>query len=1154
MSSLSSIINTYNKSPSAIVRVNNVIIPNIFSIRVSRAMGEIATATIEVDRLNNVYPEDKVVIELGYNSVHRTVFTGFVDTIDFDEEEKIYIVNCRDVLKKAVDTYFIQEVAFGIDVDSSTYYYSTYSNLNGGTFTQHIYSSLSALNTNHPETTGNYSNEGVRAEAVVQWILAMTGLREGSEIQVDSTNFWIGDITPAKFHLTSAYDAVMQIADLIGWYIFADESGVARFKKRPRNPSGFPQWSYDSINNPYNIFSVKSSTTNTDLRNYVEVRGHNGIRHVARAPSPFIGNTPYRGVLISNELIDTPSIASFVANRVLADLNRLKLTINIEADGNPFLRPGDTVQVRTSTIDGMFLVESVEHAISAEGFFTSLVLSQFYNDTVFEERPHNVVADFTFTASYSIGDPRFIVTLDASSSYSERGSIVHYQWTWPDSSQTTSSDPTAWYVFSDTQIMNSSVPVTLTVTDNYNVTASVTKNITYQSIVNATGKPKTRALYAALTNRAAGSLDGGQTWYEQNVSAISCSASNFGPNNTLVTSGYAIFGCSDNTIRRTVDACQTMQIVLNNAGAPVTYVNVMEKDSRYAVAGTSNGRIYVSNDFGVTWTLKHTLPFPIHEVRYGFNQNTYLLAVGSGVGNVYHSFDGGANWSAVGGLLNTLTVNRESSGAVTNYFAHTSGIVSASGQILFAGDVTPNIRTLSIMIDRDDGIMAVDTDGQHWVFSGSRMQPTQNNPTNRSQHMLRDGEIPMLVYYANASGVGKSLDRNTTMEQLYVSGSGGRMVWYGHWAEKPVPGNVVAVLRGDYTGEPGFYTLTNTNLSRPICVATTSGWVSVANRHQYADGQWSFMPGVIFTRSSRGLIGRCRLFEDNTIVWEPNWQSLDTPWYPQYDTAGHGIINNYAFETKYLLLFPGGDLGRADAVVILTNPHLNTTTRTELNPFANNFYRAAFTKRSLKFAGRSITDSGYIHRPGRVQFDPNTNSFNWQPYFAIDWNRSYLFYVLLGDDSVIAYNGAGSQGAGWYRFTLGQAFFAHGLNAGPWSYSEAGDGSTNVQWLYESAVHPGRIYVCDSQNIYYIDQYGMGQRRVLWTIPQGITGIRVFRVTHDMKLTKDYITVACYDSTHERIFYSTDAGRTWYESNSIRRPTGGHYVSDVAYIDRMESV
>lgn len=824
MASLSSLVDATYKEPSTTIRLNGNKIRDVLSVSVTSNLdGGISSASVRVINNPGISPEAKIQIKQGYNGYEQTTFTGFVDSIERNEQDNSYTISARDSLKKAMDTFLIQEVKFGQDLALGQYYYSTYTSTDGGTFTIHQYDDIATLNANHPETTGNYTTEGVYAEAVVQWLLHMSGLAEGTEIQVDSTNFFIGDLNPAKFTMTSVFDAAMQIANLIGWRIYCDQNGVARFRKRPRQPGGYTHWRYSDKNAPYNIQRLTRTESNADLRNYVEVRGASGIRTVKRATSPYIGNTPYRGVLISEELIDTPGIADFMATRILQDLNRLKITVSLDVDGNPYLYPGSTIDVTSNAATGKFLAETVSSQMSADGGYKmTLGCAAYLGDTVFDEDPEpDITAAFVPTSVAVLGDPKYIVEFDGASSFSSRGAITNWTWDWPDGSHTSGDTSAAYFVFDYANISGgNSQNVTLHVTDAIGNTAFVTSGITAEGLT-ASLPLKYRQLYGALTTQAVGSLDGGLTWNTYTLPAISVAASNFGPGGFYVSSGHAIFGTSDGKLYKTVDCCVSMSGVAN-PGGQVTDVHIPEMNSNLAAAVTSTGKVLLSRDAGQTWSLSHTFAFPLREVKMGFTNFDYIEVVGSGAGRVYESFDGGVTWSKLATELNVLWAT---DGSATNYYAHTAGVLGANSSgafaLTFSGGASPSVPAATVMIDYDYGVMAVDSTGQHWVGNDAHvLNPTQNNSANITKHMIRDGELPMVVYYATASGISKSIDRNSTIDFLHYPdtspppGGWGSKVAYGPLSAPLIPGQLVYRGTAAVPALPGAW-----------YISTASGWI-----------------------------------------------------------------------------------------------------------------------------------------------------------------------------------------------------------------------------------------------------------------------------------------------------------------------------------------
>lgn len=788
--SLYNYIDADYKKQSALVKVNGITMRDVIDVSINKSLDGLAEATVSMLSKNSIVPESKVTIDLGYNGELQRVFTGFVDDIEAVEFEEVYTINCRDVLKKAMDTFLIQEIKYGIDVEASGYYYSTYSTISGGTFQVHEYNSLSALNASHPETTSNYSTEGVLAEAVVQWMLVLTGLQEGTEIQVDSTDFWIGDINPATFHLESVYDSIMKIGDLIGWYVYADPGGVVRFKKRPRNQSDTSKiWTYRTRSDPKNLYHISCNTTNTDLRNYVEVRGYNGIQTVRRAESPYIGNTPYRGVLISNELIDTSGIAEYMAARVLADLNRLKTTVQGECDGNPYLFPGLTVSIDSKIVAGDALLLGVESTINAENGYITKWDAEIYNTGDIEPGGDPLIVPvISYDYTVSVGDPTYIIGLNGAGSYSDSGPITAYEWTLPSGvykhyydTPVTVQGPQVEIHVKDYLITSGNyLDVGLQVWDSAGNTATITGAIDYYTL--SGNGIMYRHLYAALTDRAAVSLDTGNTWKENNsIQPMSVAASNFEENQSYTTSGYAIFG-TDGAIYRTGDYLETLEVVQEVDGK-VLDCYVAELDSRYALAATDTGDVWSSRDKGFTWTKIGEFGFVIYQTRLDW-QHFENVSV-HGQGGSYYSMNLGANWSHMTDWDNGSAVYWNDAGTMSNYYAHSSGINAYENNQTFyqvpttaSGCPAPTeLITVSVEIDDDYGLMGVDSTGQHFVVSGDfnygdPLICTSCNEYNKTRHMIRDGEIASLAYYATQSGVYKSLDRNYTIEPLLLpSGS-----------------------------------------------------------------------------------------------------------------------------------------------------------------------------------------------------------------------------------------------------------------------------------------------------------------------------------------------------------------------------------------------
>ncbi len=1137
--SLRSLIDQTYKAATTTVKFNGNRARDVLAVELGSTLNDtLSTATITTLTKPLIIPESRIQVSQGYNKQEQLTFTGYVDTIEYDEGENTWIVSARDVLKKAMDTFLIQEIKFGQDISAGTFFYSTWEpGLNE--FHVHEYGSLVALNTAHPETTGNYTNEGVFAHAVVQWMLVMCGFTEGVSIQVDNPNFFIGDISPVKFHLTSIYDAILQIANLIGWRIYADISGVCRFRKRPRNPSGYDTWTYTTKAAPFNLHKISKSETNTDLRNYIEVRGASGIRKIVQGASPYIGNTPYRGVLVSEELIDTQGIADYMAARIYNDLNRLKVTLNLEVDGNPYVLPGTTVDVRSKEANSKFLVESIQTSMNGEeGYRMSVTAVQYPGSpSIEEEPPPEINAVFTAVSAVSIGDPTYLIEFDGAASSSTRGAIVRYVWTWPDATTTDSTDSRAWWTIQDTTLAGG-VDVSLTVYDEIGQQGTTTSGID-QAWLDGQVVTKYRHLYGALTTRGVGSLDGGAIWTVQTIPAISVAASNFGPGGVYVASGHAVFGCSDGMIYRTTDGCASLSGVFNT-GSPVATIYIPELNSQLALAGCENGMLYQSVDAGVTWNTLHDFAFPIRDIKYAYTQFDNIVVVGSGLNNIYETFDAGANFVRRSFGIDATHLT---DGAFTNYFAHTAGFVALSGggavELAFNGGVHPYVPTATVMIDRDDGIMLVDSTGQHWVYASGLFSETQYNSANLTRHMIRDGDVPILGYYATQSGISKSLDRNTTIKELYYppetmpTGGWGKMVAYGPLASPITPGRIIMRASQVNNAVPIYNmsgVLIETSPVETYFVSTTqNSWISTgistdggAQAHSVTPGHFIFLTDGIFNAGRLSHIGI-----------QASGFTLDNPFYTA-DFDGSPSILSAQF-SKYppqygnvrIAWSHGSDIFAVGSEVKLA------TIQNFLQPFATTYIESLNTAWGLFRAqfeyftqlGNNDTMAVYFAK-GLISQERLLGSYSfttgdWQAYEVYPEKFAFTDYEVKFPPH-------------WY--TIGRYIPDDTDNGIITSY--AIDGVEGVVpkhgQMWSSYQYNDAYYYMQASGIYRVGRYGQGPPELIFTAPSGKT-ILTFSVTPAMGLRTDCgaaITGVPANEDNQRTnavltHYSTDAGDSW---------------------------
>src|SRR4051812_25130475 len=106
MASLRDYINQRYKEPTASVKLDGNRVRDVLSLETSSSINDtLATTTITLLSKPSIRPEGKIQISQGYNTKNQLTFTGYADRIDYNEEDNVWVVSGRDVLKKAMDTF-----------------------------------------------------------------------------------------------------------------------------------------------------------------------------------------------------------------------------------------------------------------------------------------------------------------------------------------------------------------------------------------------------------------------------------------------------------------------------------------------------------------------------------------------------------------------------------------------------------------------------------------------------------------------------------------------------------------------------------------------------------------------------------------------------------------------------------------------------------------------------------------------------------------------------------------------------------------------------------------------------------------------------------------------------------------------------------------
>lgn len=781
------------------VQCGNTLLPDVVSIDYSFSQNAIGAATIQTTSLSSsIVPEQPVMIDAGTPELRR-VFTGYIDSYEYNAEQGIFTIQARDVLKKALDTFLIQEIKFGVDVEQQRYYYSTYSSLHGGTFTVHEYASLSALHSAHPETVGNITHEGVKAEAVVQWLLVMCGIDERTSIRVHPSQFFIGDITPVRFHLVSVYDAIQQIVELLGWWFYADAYGICRFHPRPSQAAASV-----SLTAPL-LLQASATTTNEFLRNYVEVVGASGVRVVERAPSPYLGSTPYRGVLIANEFIDTPQIASYTARRVLTELNRLQWKVQLRT--LPFPVQHTSILRVPSVVPRPLLIESFSATISADQGYTYTIQTVDVPDDVFFEDIAGIIADFHVSYLMTIGDPKCVCRLDASPSFALQSSIVSWNWSIQHQHGVQHQQGQQIYTAFDVQqLQTTGVLVQLVVTDSRGQTASTQRTITLSGVFPDQTTHLYRVLYACFGTSSAISLDGGQTWRVAPIDATYVAVSHFDDLAPEDAPSYALFLTTTGHVYRTADYLQTyQQLSLSN----VSFIAISPSFPWRAYAA-SQQTLYISNDAGVTFQQYMTFPSTILHFEPDRTNHNILYVVCAQTGSLPYGAlffvdvpsktteNLWSSWNLLQDRPLRYIGGVSSDGNVVQWVTTTSGVCAVVNGNPTALALS-NVASITPTLYEWNRAHAVFTTGNYGdlLISSGVLTYTSTGNRHAFAYTVRDGSAPNVIYYATASGVEKSVDGHRTILPLYTPQAASH-VMYGDLYRPEIDASKGVIVWGNY--------------------------------------------------------------------------------------------------------------------------------------------------------------------------------------------------------------------------------------------------------------------------------------------------------------------------------------------------------------------
>lgn len=292
-----------------------------------------ARCSIEVDDVKNVGLNDEISIDIGYDTQHAEIFTGFVDEIVYQRDPGTYVIEGRDVLKLAIEYWLV------------------------------------TTNLDNP-----WSRSNIAAETLVYDLLNEAGVFSYATYSGDTSSYTFGTQSPAEFNLMSSWDGVNTICNIIAYNCY-EKNDTVYFTRIFPTPAASRTSDEHIVTAGAggNLVFIEYAYNTDNLRNKIVVFGRDGIYAEASQASPHLPTDFYKTAIVSSELIDTQSMADDSASYNLSLYNRLTEYSRIDVIGNPYVRAYDTVEV-TETETGMsselWFVYSASHRFSINSGYT----------------------------------------------------------------------------------------------------------------------------------------------------------------------------------------------------------------------------------------------------------------------------------------------------------------------------------------------------------------------------------------------------------------------------------------------------------------------------------------------------------------------------------------------------------------------------------------------------------------------------------------------------------------------------------------------------------------------------------------------------------------------------------------------------------------
>lgn len=253
----------------------------------------------------------------------------YVSTIDWSIPNSTITLDCQDESKRLVD-YFIP--------DQYTVEYPTYTRFWIEKFLDEVGTSYSFQTSSQGNLLSNFTSMG----------------------------------------LMSAYEQIIVLLQLSGWYMFFDGNGVAQIGTLNTDLTD-----YAENLQKHDILDINVKKDDRMLRNRALVWGNYNPISLARVFADVQVHTPWnydhqdvRTMVIANSNIPNNSSAFNIANLLVKEFARITVEKHLTATGARDLQLGDVVKVNTTVYTGSGLITTFGVSMGKDGLVTNLILDE----------------------------------------------------------------------------------------------------------------------------------------------------------------------------------------------------------------------------------------------------------------------------------------------------------------------------------------------------------------------------------------------------------------------------------------------------------------------------------------------------------------------------------------------------------------------------------------------------------------------------------------------------------------------------------------------------------------------------------------------------------------------------------------------------------